>query len=70
MRKRPYEAENLRRLSNGLTRQPPLDCLETIGGAYVFAPAETSAVDEDDEVVVSTDQWLVTDTTVDVEEVR
>lgn len=69
MRKRPGNAENSRLRSLGLA-QPPLDCLETIGGAYVFTPAESAHVDEDDEVVVHSDQWLVTDATVDVEEVR
>ena len=70
MRKRPGSSAEARRQSLGLTRQPPLDCLETIGGAYVFTPAESAHVDEDDEVVVHSDQWLVTDATVDVEEVR
>lgn len=70
MRRRPTSATDARRRSIGLTRQPPLDCIETIGGAYVFTPGETAHVDEDDEVVVTTDEWLVTDATVDVEEVR
>jgi len=69
MRKRPMSPEQARRRSLGLT-QPPLDCLETIGGAYVFTPVGAARVEEDDEVVVTTDQWLVTDAKVDVEEVR
>jgi len=70
MRKRPTSPTEARRRSVGLAHQPPLDCLETIGGAYVFTPAETAHVDEDEQVVVTTDQWLVTDAKVDVEEVR
>jgi len=69
MRKRPTSSEQARRQSLGLT-QPPLDCLETIGGAYVFTPVGAARVDEDDEIVVSSKQWLVTDAKVDVEEVR